>query len=255
MVESDDPEIKSRELATPASEHNYTLEDFVKNPFKDLSFKSIWKETQYDLDFSDLFSGKAKILKNNLALFASFGIAAVPHELIHAGVNKLTGGINKEIVINTLYGGHLWEKMFPEIHSKLMIPFIGGYVHAENPSFTGNIATSVAPYILTPLGIYLVQKGKEKESKVLAAAGGGLVAAHIGGVIGDWLSVGARTINEGVEVVEHKLDAKPEGYAASAAGVATLLGGLYLGSKLMAITYRGMKATVNSARKYAGKEE
>jgi len=33
-----------------------------------------------------------------------------------------------------------------------------------------------------------------------------LVAAHIGGVIGDWLSVGARTINEGVEVVEHKLD-------------------------------------------------
>ncbi|MDP3698620.1 MAG: hypothetical protein Q8R47_03460 [Nanoarchaeota archaeon] len=107
---------------------DYTLEDFVKNPTKGISFKSIYNEIQADLDFSHLFSGKRKLLKVNFATFASFGIISLPHELIHAGTNYLTGGTNKEIVVNTLYGGQLWEKIIPGVESKVLFPLLGGYV-------------------------------------------------------------------------------------------------------------------------------
>lgn len=235
--------------------HEYTLEDFVKNPTKGISFKSIYNEIQADINFSDLFSGQRKLLKTNLAAFASFGFFSLPHELIHAGVNYLTGGTNKEIVINTLYGGPLWEKIIPGVKSELMFPLLGGYVTGENPSLAGSLTTAVAPYALTSLGIYLMKKGKERESIVICAGGAGLGLTHLGGIIGDWRIAGQQMIKESVEVVQDALDVKTSPKYATAADVAMFLGGLYIGSKLLAVSYRASKATVNSVRKYANTEK
>ena len=236
-------------------QQEYTLEDFVKNPLKNLSFKSIYNEIQEDIDFSYLFSGKRKLLKTNLAAFASFGIFSLPHELIHAGTNSLTGGINKEIVLNTLYGGALWERIIPGVESKVLFPLLGGYVQIENPSTVGTLAATVAPYVLTPLGIYLMKKGKEKESILLCAGGAGLGLAHLGGIIGDWRLAGQTMIKESVELVQDTLNVKKTPEYGNAATFAMFLGGIYIGSKLLAISYRASKATVNSIRNYANKEK
>ncbi len=233
-------------------QYNYTLEDFVKNPSKGLSFRSIYSEIQTDLDFSYLFSGDRKLLKTNLAAFASFGFFSLPHELIHAGTNYLTGGTNKEIVINTLYGGPLWEKIIPGVESKILFPLLGGYVKFENPSLAGSLTATVAPYILTPLGIYLMKKGKEKESIVLCAGGAGLGLAHLGGIIGDWRVAGQTIITETAKLVGETLDVKlPKDniYMERTALLGTILGGVYIGSKFLAIAYRASKATINSVRK------
>ncbi|MDO8511251.1 MAG: hypothetical protein Q7S55_03735 [Nanoarchaeota archaeon] len=233
---------------------DYTLEDFVKNPIRDITFKSIYKEIQTDIDFSSLFSGQKKLLKTNLAAFASFGLFSLPHELIHAGANYLTGGTNKEIVINTLYGGPLWEKIIPGVESKVLFPLLGGYVKFENPSLAGSLTATVAPYALTSLGIYLMKKGKEKESILLCAGGAGLGLAHLGGIIGDWRIAGQKMIEESVEAVQDALEVKTSPEYANAAAFAMFLGGLYIGSKLLAVSYRASKATVNSVRKRVAKE-
>lgn len=235
--------------------HQYTLEDFVKSPFKGISFKSIWDEMQEDLDFSDLFSGKRKLLKVNLTAFASFGIFSLPHELIHAGTNYLTGGTNKEIVINTLYGGPLWEKIIPGIESKVLFPLIGGYVKFENPSTIGTLTTTIAPYVLTPIGIYLMKKGKERESIVICAGGACLGLLHLGGIIGDWRMARQKMIKESAELVQDSLNLRTSPEYADAATFAMFLGGLYIGSKLLAVSYRASKATVNSVTKYVNKEK
>ena len=233
---------------------DYTLEDFVRNPTKGISFGSIYNEIQADIDFSHLFSGQRKLLKTNLAAFASFGIFSLPHELIHAGANYLTGGTNKEIVINTLYGGPLWEKIIPGVESKFLFPLLGGYVKFENPSLAGSLTATIAPYVLTSLGIYLMKKGKEKESIVICATGAGLGITHLGGIIGDWRIAGQQIITESVEIVQDALDVKTSPEYENAAAFAMFFGGLYVGSKLLAISYRASKATVNSARNLCNKE-
>lgn len=253
---------KSREKLIQETEQpqremqEYTLEDFIKNPTKGISFRSIWKEVGKDMSFQHLFSGGGftRAVKADLATIAAFGISAFPHEMIHAGTNLATGGVNEKIVMNTLYGGALWEKLIPGIESKWMFPLLGGYVQTENPSTAATIATAVAPYILTPLGIYLAKKGKEKESIVISAAGSGLIAAHLGGVIGDWQLVGQNLIKESVEVVQDAFDVKTAPEYEIEALLAMALGGLYIGSKLLAVSYRASKATVNSIQNYVNKE-
>ncbi len=234
--------------------NNYTLEDFVKNPVKGISFKSIYNEIQADLDFSHLFSGERKLLKTNLAAFASFGAFSLPHELIHAGTNYLTGGVNKHIVINTLYGGPLWEKIIPGVESKLLFPLLGGYVEFTNPSTAGTITTAAAPYLLTSLGIYLMKKGKERESIILCASGAGLGLAHLGGIIGDWRIAGQKTLEKSVELVQDTLHLQKSQEYNSVTNVALIIGGFYIGTKLMTISYRASKATVNSVRNLVNKE-
>ncbi len=234
---------------------DYTLEDFVKNPTKGISFESIYKEMQGDMDFSYLFSGKRKLLKTNIAAFASFGFISLPHELIHAGTNYLTGGINKHIVINTLYGGSLWEKLIPGVESKLLFPPLGGHVDFTNPSAAGTIASAAAPYLLTPLGIYLMKKGKEKRNMILSAGGTGLALIHLGGVIGDWKLAGQKTLEKGVELMQDEMHLQKAQEYSFTTNVALALGGIYIGSKLMAISYRASKATVNSIRNLAKNKE
>ncbi len=232
----------------------YTLEDFVKNPLKNISFKSSWNEIQEDLDFSHLFSGKRKLLKTNLLIFASFGLVSLPHELIHAGVNYVSGGINKHIVLNTFYGAPLWETVIPGIESKLMIPLIGGYVDYENPSTIGSLGVIMAPYVLTPLGIYLMKRGKDAKSIAICAGGAGLIGLHLGGIIGDWRVAGTKIVTESIGLVQDALEVKPRIEYKIAANITAALCGVYLGSKLLAVSYRAGKATVNSVRNYAKKK-
>lgn len=119
-----------------------------------------------------------------LASIYAFGLWSLPHELIHAGINKLTGGINHEIVLNKIHGADFIHHAFPDIESRLMIPFIGGYVRAEPVNDVAAIATTLAPYLLTPLGVYFIQRSAEKQTLVYWTAGIGLMGAHAGGIMG-----------------------------------------------------------------------
>jgi len=249
--------IKERIKVVHQRKYGYTLDEVIKNPLKGTSLKSMWEEIQTDISFGYLFSKggpRVNFVKTNALLFASFGFFSVPHELIHAGVNSLAGGINHQIVINTLYGGQLYEKIMPEIESKFLFPLLGGYVKFENPSTMGTIAAAVAPYVLTPLGIYLAKKGHEKEKIVLCAVGAGLIAAHAGGIVGDWRLAGQIIVSKGIELVQETLEMKTNPEYAPAINVATLVAGLYVGSKLLAVSYRAMKGAVNSVEKYIAKE-
>ncbi|MDP3698249.1 MAG: hypothetical protein Q8R47_01545 [Nanoarchaeota archaeon] len=114
---------------------------------------------------------------------------------------------------------------------------------------------AVAPYVLTPLGIYLLKKGKEKESILLCAGGAGLGLAHLGGIIGDWRLAGQKMLTESVEVVQDAVGEKMPPQYEIPVLLGTVLGGVYIGSKLLAVSYRASKATVNSVRKCVNKEK
>ncbi|MBI5391077.1 hypothetical protein HZB02_06335 [Candidatus Woesearchaeota archaeon] len=121
----------------------------------------------------------------------------------HAGVNILTGGENKEIVINRFYGGDIIHMVYSGIDTKLMLPIFGGYVKiSEYGSRIGELAVSISPYaVMTPLGIYLMNESKKRKSLPLAIAGSGMVTAHFGGIIGDWFHFGVKSMYEVTEFV------------------------------------------------------
>ena len=214
-----------------------------------LTRKGMLTEFIHDSTFMDLFSGskRVKVLKEVGATLASFGVWAAPHELIHAGVNSLTGGINKEIVMNRFYGGDLWAAIIPGVEAKWMIPLIGGYVMPENESALAHLAMSMAPYTMTGLGIYAMQKGKENKSAFYCAVGSGLIALHAGGIVGDWWKTGRTIISTGMEYLSTYTDI-PTNNAVSNFMVGGV--GLVLGTKLLTASYRLSKGTVNSLRQW-----
>lgn len=241
-------------LSKREKETSYTLSEVLNHPikysqrgFKEAASDPFCADITVDNDvFSENSNCKNEKIKFSRKLrfysciMAAFGVSSVPHELIHAGVNKLTGGVNKEIVINKFYGGDIIHYFFPEIQSKWMIPLIGGYVMPENTSYASNMATSIAPYILlTPLGVYLLNKSKEKKNLALAYLGGGLVAGHAGGIIGDFFSIGKLTINE-VSTLLNK-NFQPDFLSTFA--------GFCLGTLILSYTYRLSKGAVNSIQK------
>ncbi len=228
-----------------------TIPDVLKNPL--VPFRTSAREIFNDMFYGKLLPGKTplrKALLADLGTIVSFGFFTVPHELMHAGMNIVTGRGNKEIVINKLFGGDLYHWLIPSIESKLLLPFIGGYVQPESQEIhLANIAVSLAPYVLTPVGIYLVQEGKKKKSIPCAIAGSGLVAGHIGGVIGDFFNAGYTLVHETT-----LFTAQAMGYTAEQCQNNDLLkfgivvGGLYVGSRIMSFTYRLAKAGVNHIR-------
>jgi len=224
----------------------YTLSEIIGH----LTRPGMYREFQADLGLDHLLKGRAKMTKNNLLLFASFGaVWSTPHELIHAGVNSLTGGVNKEIVLNRLYGGDLWAQIIPGAEAKVMNPFIGGYVITDCNGTFGAIATAAAPYILTPLGLYLVQKGRENKSLAVSTLGVGLVAGHVGGIFGDWMNEGRLIVGNAIEGLCHAFGTEPPQDNQALNLVATV-GSFYLGAKLMTAAYRISKGTVNSLRQW-----
>lgn len=239
-----------------------TLTEVLKHPLK--YSKSAWRELSDDFKVIDPKKlSKKQALKINTIGFlggmASFGIWSTPHELIHAGINKLTGGQNLEIVINQFYGGDLAHAISPDIQSKLMIPLIGGYVQIEPSSAIANIGISIAPYALTPLGVYLMQKSRETQKLKYLLIGSGLIYAHWGGALGDFYSIGRQTIlstyNTITQQDKKQTDIpKPQTTAESALLATTLIGGFIIGNKIMSYTYRLSKGLTNTIRNYFKKE-
>jgi len=188
----------------------------------------------------------------NLYIAGSFGVWAMPHELLHAAMNNLTGGITKEIVVNKLYGGDLWHAAFPDIQTKFLFPLIGAYVNVQPAGHFAEITTLLAPYALTPLGIYLVQKSKEDDKKMYWIAGVGLLGAHAGGIIGDFFAVGQKITGTAAQAMyKHPDEIQLQQHKSLSDNLvfgAALVGGFLLGNRLMGYTYRLSKGLVNSVR-------
>ena len=218
-----------------------TFKEAAKNPF--LGFREILQ----DLNYSNLFKG-SKLRKaglTDLTILGSFGISSMPHELIHAGSNLLLGGTNKHIVMNKFYGGDLINYFYSGIESEWMFPLIGGYVEVDNSSALYNLGIMMAPYAMTPLGIYLLSKGKKKKSLALAIAGAGTVASHAGGIIGDFFSFGKRIVYETANTISNTIsnnNIEPENLLV---GVPMVVGGFYIGAVTMSFTYKMFKSGIN----------
>lgn len=231
-------------------EDNYTFKDVIKSPRK-----SAWDEIFRDLNYEELFEGskKRKSRLNDLVVLASFGLTSIPHELIHAGTNLLTGGTNEKIVINSFYGGDLVHKLYSGIDAEFLLPIIGGYVKiAEYGSTLGQFATGIAPYVLTPLGIYMVAKGKEKKSLPLAIAGSGALIAHAGGIIGDFFNFGRTAMYQTADFMANTVGYDNFDASDSWMSFPLAMGGFYVGSKALSFTYRSFKAGVNAIRNRFG---
>lgn len=230
-----------------AVDEEYTVRDVLRHPLT-----PAWKEIMKDLDFTSLFSGGKlkKALKNDLSTLLAFGAIVGPHELIHAGVNSATGGVNKEIVINKLFGGDLYHLINSRIDADWLIPLFGGYVKiGEYSSKLAEAGVSLAPYALTPIGIYLMSKGKEKKSLPYAISGAGLIAVHAGGVIGDFFHLGRLMMYETADFIAHTVGYQSFDADDSWATIPLAAGGFYAGYKALSFTYRLCKAGVNYCRK------
>ena len=234
-------------------QEEYGFKDVVKKPLK-----SAWDEIFQDLNYEELFSGskKRKSRLNDLAILASFGITSIPHELIHAGTNILTGGTNEQIVINRLYGGDLAHLVHSGIDAKLLLPIIGGYVKIqEYGSMLGELATSVAPYAMTPLAIYMVSEGKKRKSLPLAIAGSGMIISQAGGIIGDFFHFGRTIMYETADFVANTVGYQHFDADDSWMAFPLAVGGFYLGSKSLSFSYRLFKSGVNYCRNLFKKKE
>ena len=221
-----------------------SFSDVLRSPLKG-AFNEAMRDVIEAYDTTIFGSAVKRTVLANLATIVGFGLTSGPHELIHAGINKLVGGENKEIVVNTLYGGKLYEWLLPGVQSKLLLPFLGGYVqHSELP-YSQNLAVAIAPYIFTHAGIYLARKGKELKSIPIAAIGAGLIAAHASSMFGDFWGLGARTCQAVVDNCYYLTGKEMD--LANTPGLPGLIGlaGLYVGWKAMSFTYRLSKAAVN----------
>lgn len=225
-----------------------SIRQVLKTPFK-----KYVENMCYDLDYEELFKGsdKRKSRLNDLAVFLSFGYTAIPHEFIHAGTNKALGGVNQEIVMNKFFDFGISPYLFPGVESKLMIPLLGGYVKPDWSKINSaeHMLVAFAPYILTPIGIYLVQKGKENKSLPLAIAGSGAILAHGGGVIGDFLNFGTTTVSSCTEFVYNTLGGQNYQEFSNNIWLSMMVGSFFVGLKTATFSYRLFKAGVNSLRK------
>ncbi len=234
-------------------QEEYGLKEVVRRPLK-----SAWSEIFQDLNYEELFSGskKRKSRLNDLAILASFGISAVPHELIHARTNILTGGTNEQIVINRLYGGDLAHLVYSGIDAKLLLPILGGYVKfQEYGSVLGELATCVAPFVMTPLGIYMVSEGKKRKSLPLAIVGSGMIIAQAGGIIGDFFHFGKTVMYETADFVANTVGYQNFDADDSWMALPLAVGGFYLGSKALSFSYRLSKSGVNYCKNLFKKKE
>lgn len=245
VPENSNPETNEKNLESKVEEF-YSVKDVLKHPLK-----SAFGEIFTDMNFIDLFSGKTetrKRVKRDLSILASLSFIVVPHELMHAGANVLCGNANKEIVINKLYGGDLWAYIIPGIESKLISPLIGGYVRAEFASYYSFVATSMAPYAMTPVGIYLLYKGKEKKSLTASIFGAGITGVHASGILGDFFSTGIATVYNSADSFYKFLGYNGVDTESNLSKFLLLAGGLYLGTKIMGFSYRFSKACINYLR-------
>ncbi len=232
-----------------------TLEDVLKHPFKN-SRGVFWEWCDEFRAFIECRNRKAGAVKRRLSKAAyltgavyAFGLSALPHELIHAGVNKATGGVNKEIVLNKFFGGSLWAEIIPGIEAKWLIPIIGGYVDIEPANRLTGILTSAAPYVLTPVGVALFYSGIKKKNPVLFTLGAGITGAHVSGIIGDFWIVGRDIWYGGLDVASQIFSNQPmSDDAKMLLAIPVAVFGFFLGNRIMSYSYNLMKGAYNSVR-------
>lgn len=233
-------------------QEEYTLREVLKKPLHD-NWRAAFREIFTDLNFTKALPGseKTKSRLNDIGVLVSFGFTSVPHELMHAKVNEAMGGTNAHVVLNKLYGGDLFAAILPGVEADWLLPIIGGYVEPDYMTTPGKFLMGIAPYILTPIGIYLLQKSREKKKATLGFLGAGALVAHAGGIIGDWWSLGRSVVYDTANYIGNMF-----GYEAVDDNPFILLGGaaigLYLGSKAMSLSYRFSKGLVGSLRVAAG---
>jgi len=142
-----------------------------------------------DLTFIDMFKGKKvwRIQKNLYSILAGIYVAIPIHEILHGVAGRLLGYENQKIVINSMDGGYIWEKIIPWVTSEHLPFWKGGYVEVKGAQATlsENLLFSLAPYIMTPIGIYLLLEGKRKKCLPMVIAGCGFVEGHAESVFGD----------------------------------------------------------------------
>lgn len=233
------------------AEDNYIVSSVLKHPIE-YSAGGFSEAMRDAVELSDLIPAstqRRKMILLNLGILTAFAAISVPHELIHAGTNALLGNQNKEIVINTLYGGSLWHKLIPSVKSEWLFPLICGYVDTGKISPLENMAVGLAPYAMTSFGIYALKKGIEKKCLPLGYLGAGLVAVHCGGIIGDFYNLGRTIINSAYEPVMNALSMNPN-QDSTVENILIWGGGFYLGTKILSLTYTFSKGLVNSIRKY-----
>src|SRR3989344_6382324 len=221
----------------------YSLKDVIKHPIQYSKWDGI-QEIFSDLNYESLFKkNKFKSALNDLFIFASFGLSTIPHELLHAITNTITGGKNNEIVINKLYGGDLAELIDPELKSRWLFPIFRGHVDIANyGSELAKYATGLSPYIMTPLGIFLLKEAKKRKSLPLAFLGSGALTSHVGAVIGDFANTGKNIISDTFKFLG--VDAYNDDNWLIR--IPIMMGGIYLGAKIASFSYRFFKSSINS---------
>lgn len=152
-------------------------------------FSDLKRYLAEDLALGSLFSAKsANELKNSVKESAKRNLAALlgyasitpfyvfAHEGLHSVAYKLMGHGIDYFGVSELAGGSVFQKMFPWVSTNLR-EFVDkwnlfGSVNTEpEPSRAEYASGLFAPYILTPLGIYLLQKGREKGSRFIQGIG------------------------------------------------------------------------------------
>ncbi len=109
---------------------------------------------------------------------------------------------------------------------------------------------ATAPYTMTALGIYALQKGKEKENLFLCATGAGLLGVHMGGIIGDWFLAGKRISYEAMDGFCNLIGTETPENGSFTENLIVGGGGMILGIKMLTGSYRFMKGSVNSLRQW-----
>jgi hypothetical protein len=113
------------------------------------------------------------------------------HELLHVAGCVLTGGAVRELQLSARYGGHLLARVFDFVRVE------GDYAGRLTGFDTGGsdlcyLATTFAPYVLTPLvGFPLLALGIRRRALLPTAVGLIVGAAPLVGLFGDYYELGS----------------------------------------------------------------
>lgn len=234
--------IKMETNAESISWWDYGFKKLAKNPVRACSLRSTYKEMCRDLSLEDKFQ---RILPNGpgrgmlsffVPILSASVFTALPHEYIHAGAATMLGHHVSNIVVNP-------------------IPFMSSFTQIQGPiGPLDSMAIAAAPYVLTAAGAYLVDKAKKKDSFFLYCLGSGALISHVGGILGDFYSVGRTAAYEVSNTICHTLGYSDLNQHNLAVTIPMAVGSFYLGAKAMSLTYRASKAAVNSTRSLFNKK-
>jgi hypothetical protein len=147
--------------------------------------KSIAYETFYPLfnpckkvvDNAESVAPNQGMLKTLASATATLVAATLSHELLHLFGEYAASGKHGTIDFSPYYGGHLFEKIVPSLCRENKCSVLenivnGGHYHETYGQSPLVSATSdLAPLVLVPIGIYLMNKGIKGKNPYLTGAG------------------------------------------------------------------------------------